>query len=74
MLCVVGSTDWEAQARRAQELTSSSPPADVENRGAHASAAEGARPEKGEQEADVEGRCYEPLISNSKEAEPETAA
>ncbi|XP_062234211.1 protein DETOXIFICATION 52-like [Phragmites australis] len=59
MLCVVRSTDWEAQARRAQELTSSSP-ADVEESGTHMSAAEGARPEKGEQEEDVEGRCYEP--------------
>ncbi|XP_062227651.1 protein DETOXIFICATION 52-like [Phragmites australis] len=72
MLCAIGSTDWEAQAQRAQELTSSSP-GDVENRGAHASAAEGARPEKGEQEQDVEGRCYEPLILNREETEPETA-
>ncbi|KAL6841688.1 hypothetical protein ACP4OV_028517 [Aristida adscensionis] len=66
MLCVVGSTDWEAQARRAQELTSS--PAS----GAHASAAaaaERARPEKGEQEEDVERRCCVPLIPNTEEAE-----
>ncbi|KAL6603925.1 hypothetical protein ACP70R_044286 [Stipagrostis hirtigluma subsp. patula] len=71
MLCVVGSTDWEAQARRAQELTSSSA-ADVEERGAHAAAEDRARPEKGEQEADVQRRCYEPLISSSGQAEPET--
>jgi multidrug resistance protein, MATE family len=50
MLCVVGSTDWEAQARRARELTSSSSPGDMEMRGAHASAAQGASPEKGEQQ------------------------
>ncbi|RLM55833.1 protein DETOXIFICATION 51-like [Panicum miliaceum] len=73
MLCVVGSTDWEAQARRAQELTSCSP-ADVEKPGAHRSATaagEGGRPEKGEQ-AGMERKCYEPLISNSEETMPET--
>ncbi|KQK17997.1 protein DETOXIFICATION 52 [Brachypodium distachyon] len=77
MLCVVGSTDWEAQARRAQMLTSSSSTdvamCDAEKGGVQASAAEGARPEKGEHEEDGtgEGRRYEPLISN-EEAEPGT--
>ncbi|RCV21988.1 hypothetical protein SEVIR_4G151900v4 [Setaria viridis] len=73
MLCVVGSTDWEAQARRAQELTSCSPD-DVEKPRAHKSATaagEGGRPEKGEQ-AGVERKCYEPLISNSEETVPDT--
>ncbi|KAF8652035.1 hypothetical protein HU200_062978 [Digitaria exilis] len=70
MLCVVGSTDWEAQARRAQELTSSGSSADVESPVvAHKSATaaeEGGRPEKGEHE------CCEPLISNSEDAGQET--
>ncbi|CAN6207484.1 unnamed protein product [Urochloa humidicola] len=74
MLCAVGSTDWEAQARRAQELTSCGAADDVEvevTSGAHGSATaagEGGRLEKGEQ-AGVEGECcdYEPLISNSQE-------
>ncbi|CAM0910309.1 unnamed protein product [Alopecurus aequalis] len=81
MLCVVGSTDWEAQARRAQALTSSSSlnlemPDSEKGRG-HASAAAAAggarRPEKGEHQAEPEDaadrRRYEPLISNV-EAEP----
>ncbi|CAN6163727.1 unnamed protein product [Urochloa humidicola] len=74
MLCAVGSTDWEAQARRAQELTSCAT-ADVEVTGAHGAvmaAGEGGRPEKGEQAGVVElPKCYddyEPLISNSEEA------
>ncbi|CAN6216574.1 unnamed protein product [Urochloa humidicola] len=75
MLCAVGSTDWEVQARRAQELTSCAP-ADVEvPDGAHGSATaagEGGRPEKGEQAGVVElPKCYddyEPLICNSEEA------
>ncbi|CAL5048253.1 unnamed protein product [Urochloa decumbens] len=73
MLCAVGSTDWEAQARRARELTSC-PPDDVEVSGARGSATaagEGGRPEKGEQVVVVERKCYdhEPLIiSNSEEA------
>jgi MATE family multidrug resistance protein len=77
MLFVVGSTDWEAQARRAQELTSGTE-GEVEKPAAHTSATaagEGGRPEKGEQEG-VERSCYdhEPLISNrdSGEAEAET--
>ncbi|KAJ1253737.1 hypothetical protein BS78_K201600 [Paspalum vaginatum] len=73
MLCVVGSTDWEAQARRAQELTSCSS-ADVEKPGPPASATaagEGGRPEMGEQEG-VERRRCEPLISDSEDAEPGT--
>jgi multidrug resistance protein, MATE family len=76
MLFVVGSTDWEAQARRAQELTSCAV-GETEKTGAHASATTeaGGRPEKGEQEEGVERRHddYEPLmISNSGEPEPET--
>ncbi|CAN6169691.1 unnamed protein product [Urochloa humidicola] len=74
MLCAVGSTDWEAQARRAQELTSCAT-ADVEVTGAHGAvmaAGEGGRPEKGEQAGVVElPKCYddyEPLISNNEEA------
>ncbi|CAL5038991.1 unnamed protein product [Urochloa decumbens] len=64
MLCAVGSTDWEAQARRARELTSCGPGMD---------AGEGGRPEKGEQQAGVvvERKCFddhEPLIPNSEEA------
>ncbi|TVU07860.1 hypothetical protein EJB05_41232, partial [Eragrostis curvula] len=73
MLCVVGSTDWEAQARRAQELTSSlsSSAAEVEMDGAHASAAQGARPEKGEQQDDVEKRSLIPP-NGDQVAEQET--
>ncbi|XP_066372407.1 protein DETOXIFICATION 52-like [Miscanthus floridulus] len=75
MLFVVGSTDWEAQARRAQELTSGAE-GEVEKPAAHTSATavgEGGRPEKGEQEG-VERSCYdhEPLISNSGVPEAET--
>jgi MATE family multidrug resistance protein len=76
MLCVVGTTDWEAQARRAQALTSSPSSSsgvempDSEKGGGHASAAAAAggarRPEKGEHQ---DGADYEPLISN-EEAEP----
>ncbi|GJM98178.1 hypothetical protein PR202_ga15163 [Eleusine coracana subsp. coracana] len=76
MLCVVGSTDWDAQARRARELTSSSSaPGDVEMpRGARQAAARGARPEKGEQqEDDVEDKPCQPLISSSGAEQGETA-
>ncbi|BAS98236.1 protein DETOXIFICATION 51 [Oryza sativa Japonica Group] len=67
MLCVVGSTDWEAQARRAQALTSS---AAVSGK---ADAAEGGGrwPEKGEHQ-EWEKRRHVALIS-SEEADPETA-
>uniref|UniRef100_A0A0E0AAW5 Protein DETOXIFICATION n=1 Tax=Oryza glumipatula TaxID=40148 RepID=A0A0E0AAW5_9ORYZ len=67
MLCVVGSTDWEAQARRAQALTSS---AAVSGK---ADAAEGGGrwPEKGEHQ-EGEKRRHVALIS-SEEADPETA-
>ncbi|KAG8075515.1 hypothetical protein GUJ93_ZPchr0006g42284 [Zizania palustris] len=75
MLCVVGSTDWEAQARRAQALTSSSPAAptklDTESGKAHTAAAgDGGWPEKGEQRET--GRNV-PLISNEAEPEPKTS-
>ncbi|XP_037460274.1 protein DETOXIFICATION 52-like [Triticum dicoccoides] len=75
MLYAVGSTDWEAQARRAQALTSSSSPdvemSDAGKGGGHASAAAaaagGAGPEKGEHDEDrADRRRYEPLISNEK--------
>ncbi|ONK69792.1 uncharacterized protein A4U43_C05F26780 [Asparagus officinalis] len=50
MLYVVGTTDWEAQARRAQELTCGA-------EGRHESEAEALEEEKGEE------TFYEPLIS-----------
>uniref|UniRef100_A0A0E0E2U9 Protein DETOXIFICATION n=1 Tax=Oryza meridionalis TaxID=40149 RepID=A0A0E0E2U9_9ORYZ len=66
MLCVVGSTDWEAQARRAQALTSSA----AASGKANAAEGGGRWPEKGEQEG--EKRRHVALIS-SEEADPETA-
>uniref|UniRef100_A0A0D9WR74 Protein DETOXIFICATION n=1 Tax=Leersia perrieri TaxID=77586 RepID=A0A0D9WR74_9ORYZ len=66
MLCVVGSTDWEAQARRAQALTSSSDGVGNDDIEVGSPAAKG-WPEKGKQ---GEKRGYVPLISND-EAEHE---